>query len=245
MAMLLVACGGGGEDQFSNQPAGDYPVEVVAAKFPARQRLDQNAYLKLGVRSKAKKTIPALAVTITIEGRQGFASTQPFAIRDPQPGLAIPERPVWLLDTGYPRIAGISGPGGAQTSNQKTFQFGELKPGDARIAIWKLAPVKAGNYKLRYRVDAGLSGQSNAVSAGGGPVIGNFAVQITAEPELTRINEKGQIVPVKPAAASNTGATGATGGSGGAGGSNSTSGYADEGSGSYPPSGSLPPSGSG
>lgn len=239
MAMLLVACGGGGEDQFSNEPAGDYPVEIVAAKFPARQRLDQTVQLKLGVRNKGKKAIPALAVTITVEGKEGVGSAQPFAIRDPQPGLSIPYRPVWLLDEGYPKVAGTSGPGGATTSNQKTFDFGELKPGDARIAIWKLSAVQAGSYKLRYRLNAGLSGEANAVSTSGGPAIGTFAVQITAEPEQTRINENGQIVPVEPTPTSATGATGPTTNS------NATSGAADSGSGSYPPSGSLPPSGSG
>lgn len=240
MAMLLAACGGGGgEGQFSNEPAGDYPIEVVAAKFPARQRLDQNAYLKLGVRNKGEKTIPALAMTITIEGKEGLGSAQPFAIRDPQPGLAIPDRPVWLLDAGYPKIAGVPGPGGAETANQKTFQFGELKPGDARITVWKLAPVKAGDYKLRYRVDAGLSPKTNAVLVSGGPPVGNFAVQITIKPEQTRVDSNGQVVPVKPAPATKAGGTGPTTNA------NGTSGPADSGSGAYPPSGSLPPSGSG
>jgi hypothetical protein len=243
--VFLGACGGGGgEDQFSNEPAGNYPVEVVAAKFPARQRLDQNVSLKLGVRNHGTKTIPALAVTITIDGKEGRASALPFSIRDPQPGLSLPDRPVWLLDDGSPKIAGVAGPGGAHTSNQKTFDFGELKPGDARIAIWRLAAVKAGNFKLRYRVEAGLSGEANAVTAnGGGPPIGTFAVQITAKPEQTRVNSKGQIVPV-PAAGSGGGSTGTGGGSAPTN-PNATSGPADSGNGSYPPSGSLPPSGSG
>ena len=108
--------------------------------------------------------------------------------------------------------------------------------------------MKAGQYKLRYRIDAGLSGQQKAVNAdGGGAPTGSFAVRIALKPELTRINSEGEIVPVRPAQAS--GGAEATGG-GGTGGStsnpNATSGTANSGSGSYPPSGGAPPqSGSG
>ncbi len=239
MAVLLVACGGSSEEQFANEPAGSYPVNVIAARFPARQLLDENAFLRLGVRNVGRKAIPALAVTITIAGREGIASVQPFSIRDPQPGLSIPDRPVWLLDRGYPKTAGTVGPGGATTANQKTFDFGRLNPGDARLAVWKLAAVKAGSYKLRYRINAGLSGEASAVTVGGGPPAGTFAVRIISKPQLQRINSKGQIVPVAPAAVAQAGATGTPSNP------NATSGYADSGSGSYPPSGSLPPSGSG
>ncbi|MGZ8667261.1 MAG: hypothetical protein ACXWZM_09145 [Solirubrobacterales bacterium] len=247
MAASLGSCGGGGESQFSNQSAGRFPVEVTAASFPARQQLDQNAYLRIGVRNRGQKTMPAMAVTITIGGKKGVESTQPFSIRDPQPGLASPDRPVWILADTYPRIAGVPGPGGAQTSNNKTFDFGSLKPGQARVGVWKLGAVKPGAYKLRYRIDAGLSGSQEAVNAGGGgPPIGSFAARIALKPQLTRINSKGEIVPVGPAAQGG-GASGGTGG-GGTGGTanpNATSGTANGSSGSYPPSGSLPPSGSG
>ncbi len=156
IAVLPAACGG--EDQFANEAKGAYPVDVVAAKFPARQQLDQNAFLRIGVRNRGKRPLPAMSVTITIGGKEGVESAQPFSIRDPQPGLSIPDRPVWILADTYPRIAGKPGPGGAQTSNDKTFDFGELKPGDSRVGVWKLGAVKAGAYKLRYRVDAGLGG---------------------------------------------------------------------------------------
>jgi hypothetical protein len=248
MAVSLPSCGGGGESQFSNETAGRFPVEVVAAKFPARQQLDQNAYLRIGVRNRGHKTLPSMAVTITIGGKQGVESTQPFSIRDPQPGLSAPDRPVWILADTYPRIAGVSGPGGSQTSNNKTFDFGELKPGDARVAVWKLGAVKAGEYKLRYRIDAGLSGQQEAVNAdGAGAPVGSFAVRVALKPELTRINSKGQIVPVGSSATGGGGGSGAggTGGTAGSASPNASSGPATGGTGSYPPSGSLPPSGSG
>ena len=186
-----------------------------------------------------------MSVTITIGGKKGVESAQPFSIRDPQPGLAIPDRPVWILADTYPQIAGKPGPGGAQTSNKKTFDFGELKPGEARVGVWKLGAVKAGAWKLRYRIDAGLSGQQKAVNAdGGGTPTGSFAVRIISKPQLTRINSKGEIVPVQPSQASG-GAQASTSAGGGGGNPNATSGTASGGSGSYPPSGSQSPSGSG
>ncbi|MFN8161616.1 MAG: hypothetical protein U0R52_11310 [Solirubrobacterales bacterium] len=239
---MATACGGGG-DQYANEPAGRYPVRIVAAQFPARQQLDQNAYLRLGVRNTGRKEIPALAISITIGGEEGIASAQPFSVRDPQPGLSLPDRPVWILADTYPRIAGVPGPGGAETANQKTFNFGKLPPGDARVAVWKLGAVRPGRYLLRYRVNAGLSGQATAVTAAGRPPIGDFDVRIARVPQLTRINAEGEIVPLRPAAqaAARAGAASGSGGSGSPGGG----GYAVTGPGSYPPSGSLPPSGSG
>ena len=186
-----------------------------------------------------------MAVTITIGGKKGVESAQPFSIRDPQPGLANPDRPVWILADTYPRIAGMPGPGGAQTSNKKTFDFGELKPG--RGAGGRLEARGGEGRRLqaplpdRRRAER----QQKAVNAdGGGTPTGSFAVRIALKPQLTRINSKGEIVPVQPSQASG-GAQASTGGGGGGGNPNATSGTANGGSGSYPPSGSLPPSGSG
>ena len=101
---------------------------------------------------------------VSIAGREGQASTLPFGIRDPQPELAQPDRPVWVLAAQYPKFAGSSEPGGAGTSNPKTFDFGALKPGATANVVWKLSAVRTGRYMLRFVVDAGLSGQAKAES---------------------------------------------------------------------------------
>jgi hypothetical protein len=49
-------------------------------------------------------------------------STLAFAYRDPQPGLASPQRPVWVLEEGYPKLAGTVGRGGAATANRRTLR---------------------------------------------------------------------------------------------------------------------------
>ena len=188
-----------------------------------------------------------MAVTITIGGKTGVESAQPFSIRDPQPGLAAPDRPVWILADTYPRIAGVPGRAGRRPRTTRPSTSARSRRGRAGRGL-EVGAVKAGAYKLRYRIDAGLSGQQEAVNAdGGGPSVGSFAIRIASKPELTRINSRGGGRPVGSGAGG--GGSGAATGGGGNGGSanggspNATSGAASGGSGAYPLA--VPPSGSG
>jgi hypothetical protein len=193
--MLLGACGESSSD--SNQPSGSYPVKVTEADFPSLQRLGQTSLMRLAIRNTGKKTIPALTVTINVGGEAGRNSSLPFGVHDPQAGLAQSDRPVWVLEETYPRFAGSSEPGGATTSNRKTFDFGPLKPGATVAAVWKLSAVKAGKFNLLYRVDAGLRGTAKAVTSGGVAPGGSFATEITAALPETVVNDSGEIVEIK------------------------------------------------
>lgn len=192
VAALLAACGGE-ESSDANEAAGTYPVRVTTASFPAEQHLGQTSLMELGVRNTGKKALPTLTVTVSVAGKQGQASSLPFGISDPQTGLAQPDRPVWVLAQGYPRLAGSSDPGGATTSNRKTFSFGPLKPGATTRAVWKLSAVKAGHFNVLYRVAAGLGGsakaETNGVAAGG-----SFATEISAVPPDTEVTDDGEVV---------------------------------------------------
>lgn len=192
VAALLAACGGEASSD-ANETAGTYDVRVTDASFPAEQRLGQTSLLELGVRNTGKKALPTLTVTISIAGREGQASSLPFGISDPQTGLAQPDRPVWVLAHGYPRLPGSPDPGGATTSNAKTFSFGPLKPGATTEAVWKLSAVKAGKFRVLYKIDAGLSGnakaKTNGVAAGG-----SFATEISAVPPDTEVTDSGEVV---------------------------------------------------
>jgi hypothetical protein len=192
VAALLAACGGGSSD--ANQPAGTYRVKVTDASFPTEQRLGQTTLMQLGIRNSGKKTIPALAVTVSVAGKQGQESSLPFGIRDPTPGIAQPDRPVWVLAQTYPRLTGSSEPGGATTSNRKTFDFGPLKPGKTTEAVWKLSAVKAGHFTLLYSVDAGLSGTARAKTEGGVAPGGSFVTEISAVPPDTEVTDSGEVV---------------------------------------------------
>jgi hypothetical protein len=197
VAALLAACGGGSSSD-SNEPAGTYRVDVTAASFPTEQKLGQTSLLQLGIRNSGKKTTPGLTVTITIAGKAGTNSSLPFGIRDPQAGLASADRPVWVLAQSYPRLVGSSEPGGATTSNRKTFSFGELKPGETTEAVWKLSAVKAGKFTLLYRVGAGLSDEVKAVT-GDNDVApgGSFVTEISSELPETEVTDDGEVVEIR------------------------------------------------
>ena len=193
MAMLLGACGGESSSD-ANEQAGTYEVAVTEASFPTEQQLGQTSLLKLGFRNSGKKTVPTLAVTISVGGKQGSESALPFGVRDSQEGLSQADRPVWVLAATYPRLSGSSEAGGASTSNPKTFTFGPLKPGKTMKAVWKLSAVKAGKFTLRYGVAAGLSGEAKAKTANGVAPGGSFATEISAVTPDVEVNDDGEVV---------------------------------------------------
>ena len=191
-ALAVSACGGGGERQDASEPAGKFPVKIVTSSFPTRQRLAQTSDLRIGVMNAGSKALPALAITISVDKN----AILPFSTFDPQPGLADPDRPVWVLENDYPKLVGEKSNAGAETANRKTFDFGPLEPGKTIEALWRVTPVRAGNYFLDYRVDAGLQGKARAVTGDGSPATGSFTVKISSEPPQTRVNDKGDVVVV-------------------------------------------------
>jgi hypothetical protein len=192
VAAMLAACGGSSSD--ANQPAGTYNVEVTEAAFPTEQRLGQTSLLTLGFRNSGDKVVPALTVTISVSGKQGQESSLPFGYRDPTAGIAQPDRPVWVLAQTYPRLTGSDMPGGASTSNRKTFDFGPVKPGAKVDAVWKLSAVKAGHFTLLYSVDAGVSGTAKAETENGVTPGGSFVTDISAVPPDTEVTDDGEVV---------------------------------------------------
>jgi hypothetical protein len=196
----LAACGGK-ERQDATEPAGDFAVSVTKSSFPNRQQLSHTTDLELAIRNVGDQTIPDLAITI-YTGEQ--KAEQPFDIRLDQPNLADPNRPVWILENGYPKVLepGITRAGlnrapsaGAAAAQTDTFQFGPLAPGDEKDMIWRVTPVRGGTYPVNYEVAAGLQGKARAVTRDGGPVKGQFVVTIGTNPPATEVNSSGQVVP--------------------------------------------------
>ncbi len=212
LALVLAACGSGGPRQDANEPAGKFPVKIVTSSFPTRQRLAETSLLRLGVQNTGDKPVPALAITISIDKN----AVHPFSFYDPQPGLADHDRPVWVLENNYPKLAGQTKSAGAETANDKTFDFGSLKPGKTVEAVWKVTPVRGGIYTIDYQVDAGLNGKAKAVTADGSAPTGSFVVKISTVPPQTRVNGKGQVVEIPSGGASKSG--GSSGGQSGGGG---------------------------
>jgi hypothetical protein len=219
IAVGVGACGGG-ERQDANEPEGDFPVQIVSADFPSKQKLAQNTNLTLAVANSGDQTIPDLAITIFTSsnastdesggtgsdaeaGGGGGASNLPeaqgsFSVRSDQPDLAIPFRPVWILEEGYPRLQGQTASAGAEAAQTNTFSFGPLPSNETRRMVWNVTPVVPGTYTVHYRVAAGLQGKAKAVTGDGSVPEGEFVVRISDTPPQTRVDDSGNVVPISP-----------------------------------------------
>jgi hypothetical protein len=135
-----------------------------------------------------------------------------FSVISEQPDLAIPSRPVWILEQGYPQCplcpklasgpgnpppGEIAAAGGAEAVQTNTFSFGEIEPGDTVELVWRVTPVQAGTYAVHYRLAAGLQGKAVAVTEDGSVPEGEFVVQISDVPPQTRVDESGKVVPIQ------------------------------------------------
>lgn len=196
MAVLLAACGGGSSSDAGERP-GTYSLRVTEASFPGEQQLGETSLLRLGVRNTGDKTVPILTVTISLAGKEGSDASLAFAVRDPQPGLAQPDRPAWVLAAHYPKLDGSNKPGGASTSNPKTFTLGPLKPGQTTTAVWKLSAVRVGHYTVTYRVGAGLSNEVKAKTTGGVAPGGSFVADITSKLPEKEVTPSGEVVEIE------------------------------------------------
>ncbi len=195
-ALFIGACGGDDEDQFANQATGEFPVEITSASLKPLQTVARTYTLKIGVRNTGDDTIPALNTAINLPG---MGSTLAFAYGDKQKGLAMNQRPVWVVEEGWPKLAGTTGRGGATTADTRTFDFGALKPGATADMVWRLVAVRPGKYRLKYQISAGFGPDTSAVDNRGEVPSGILPVRITDFARLTEINAKGQVVPVSPA----------------------------------------------
>lgn len=204
LLMGMSACGSD-DPQDANEPEGEFPVEVTTSEFPVDQRLGQTSDLILGVENVGDETVPELA--FTIETDDGTADGS-FKKRSDQPGLANPNRSVWILENKFPREVGEPPPpglSGGTRAQTNTYGFGPLEPGETREIIWRVTPVKAGTYTLSYEVAAGLDGNARAVTASGDEVKGSFNVTITDKPPKARVNGKGEVITEAPDGSSGSG----------------------------------------
>ena len=95
VCLLALAGCGGGERQDENEASGDFPVEVVKASFPEKQKLAKSSDFVVTVRNAGRKTIPNIGLTI-----KGFEE------RKNNPDLADADRPVFAINGVQVRIAG-------------------------------------------------------------------------------------------------------------------------------------------
>jgi hypothetical protein len=187
--LLAIAGCGGGERQDENEREGDFPVEVVEAKFPESQKLAKSSDLVVTVRNAGRETIPNIAMTVN-----GFDR------RKKDPDLADPSRPVFALNGVQVEIAGFpeakdASPRGCDTAYVNTWACGPLKPDEEKTFRWSVTAVQAGDFKVAWRVAAGLDGKAKAVAPGGGPAPrGNFSGTISDEAPDVRVADDGKSI---------------------------------------------------
>lgn len=206
-AFAASACGGSGATSQSvttqsvttkpavAQTSGSFPVQVMRATFPRFQRLAQRTALTITVRNAGAQSIPNVAVTIT-NPRYG-TTVLPFSTSLDMPGLSSHSRPVWIV-LRAPGPCGYScrqlGPGGAVTASPSTWALGTLTPGASATFVWTVTAVKAGTFRVAYRVAADLTGEARAVLANGSPATGTFTIHISATPPREIVTPAGEVI---------------------------------------------------
>jgi hypothetical protein len=181
VALALVGCGGSGGSS-AGHPA-TYQV-ATRATFPARQSLAEHVELQLTVRNTGARTIPSVAATLETGDRHSAGVTA-FGSYLGGAGLASHSRPVWIVDDG---------PVNGDTAYTNTWALGAIPPGRSRTFTWRVVPVRAGRYTLRYRLTAGR--RSELREANGDAPIGSFGVQVSGKPAQVRVTPDGKIVSV-------------------------------------------------
>jgi hypothetical protein len=195
----VLASGCGQARRNAHEAKGLYTVEVVRARFPAKQAIARDTRLALVVRNAGTRTIPNVAVTL-----DSFYYTSTY------PHLSVSKKPVWVVNTGPGTVPvrpvytqEVNPPGGRETAFVNTWALGALAPGASRSFVWRVTPIKAGVHAVHYTVAAGLDGKAKARLAGGGQPAGTFVAQIAPKPPPTHVNAKtGRIAqganPVSP-----------------------------------------------
>jgi hypothetical protein len=182
---LALGAGCGGARQDAGEARATYPVAVPLAAFPAHQRLAQRSELRIAVRNAGARTIPNVAATIEAAGRG--TTVEAFAGPADQPNVQSSSRPAWVIEDG---------PVNGDTAGANTWALGPLRPGATKTFVWKVAAVKAGRYRITYRLSGSLTGRSRLRLGSGAAPQGSFAVAVSGRPVQTQVRPDGTIVRV-------------------------------------------------
>lgn len=214
---LVVAGCGGGSRQDEDEPEGNFPVEVVSATFPEEQKLAKDSKMEIVVRNAGTKEIPVISVTVECPGQKDKADQNDrsagsggspsgagsqgggFNYRSTFPGVADPSRPQFVVNTiptrtprNYDR--GRLDPLERSSSYVSTYPLGKLAPNREARFVWDVTAVKAGPFKICWRVNAGLDGKAKAVATGGSSLVGQFTGTVSDVAPDARIGDDGRTV---------------------------------------------------
>jgi hypothetical protein len=198
-APAVAGCGGG-QKQDVNEPSGSYPVKVVRASFPHNQSLAKNSTMEIVVTNAGQKMIPIISVTV----KCGSALGGSFSTATQDTSVADPERPQFVvnkLPTATERVNPPLDPAPLERSSAyvDTYPLGPLGARHTATFMWDVTAVKAGQYRLCWRVNAGLYGKAKAVPAqGGAPISGEFKGVIAHKPPKATIGPDGRSIIESP-----------------------------------------------
>jgi hypothetical protein len=182
-AVVLAVAGCGGDRQDADEPEGEFTLDVVKASFPARQTIAQHTKMRLTVRNTDDRELPDLAVTVQTQPAAGGQAPTAFGQASGDTRLADANRPIWIVDRQ---------PEGGESAYTNTWSMGRMAPGETRDVEFRLTAVRAGTFKVNYRIAPGLNGK--AVAANGQNVSGSFDVTISDKPVPAHVNDQGEVV---------------------------------------------------
>jgi hypothetical protein len=198
-ALVAVGCGGGQmQDVKESKVKGDYPVKVVSASFPQKQSLAKDSTMEIVVQNAGQKTIPNISVTVKCKA--GLGNSFSTTITGNQSENADPARPQFVVNkipTATERVNPPLDPAPLERSSAfvDTYPLGPLGTGRSATFRWDVSAVKAGHYKLCWRVNAGLYGKARAVPASSGePINGVFEGDVSRKAPKATIGPDGHSV---------------------------------------------------
>jgi hypothetical protein len=174
LAVLASGCGGGntvkGERQDKDEKAGDYPVAVEEADFPLDQELAKTSTMRVVVRNAGNERVPNINVTVQCKDSKGGQNGS-FDRQIAGQQQADKNRPNFVVD----QIPGSARPASRQeldplersSAYVNTYTLGPLGANRTATFEWKVTAVRAGDFRLCYRVNAGLDGKAKAVPSSG------------------------------------------------------------------------------
>src|SRR3954463_11293084 len=195
---MLAGCGSQvvkGDPQDRAEPTGNFPVRVESATFPTGQNLAKDSSMIIQVENAGQKRIPDINVTVKCGPGLGGSCLTTTDESD----VADPERPQFVVNkipTRTERVNPPLDPAPLERSSAfvDTYPLGPLDPGRKATFRWDVTAVKAGPYRLCWKVNAGLYGKAKAVASGNSEfrTVGVFKGEVSNKPPKAKIGDAGK-----------------------------------------------------
>jgi hypothetical protein len=196
----LAGCGSQvvkGDPQDRAEPTGVFPVRVTEASFPNKQSLAKDSSMQIVVENVGAKRVPN--INVTVKCGKGLGGS--FMTATDESDVADPERPQFVVNkipTRTERVNPPLDPAPLERSSAlvDTYPLGPLEPGRQATFRWDVTAVKAGPYRLCWRVNAGLYGKAKAVASGDSKLrtFGQFQGEVSNTPPKAKIAGDGKTV---------------------------------------------------